>query len=313
MEITRREMLKTGAGAGAAIVLGWRPGAHPSQDLIFRTIPSSGRRVPVIGIGTRNYRAEPGADLTQFTNALRAFWDAGGTVVDTAPSYGNSETIVGGILQDNGHRDDIFLATKVDRNGRDAGIHRMEASLAALQTQRLDLMQVHNLRDAANQLATLREWKESGRIGHIGVTTGSLRQYEELEGIMTSENLDFIQLNYSLNQREAADRLLPLAMDRGIAVLVNLPFGRGVLFRRVGDRELPQWAAESGIASWGQFFLKYIAAHPAITAVIPGSTKDYHVVDNMGAARGQLPDPSTRRRMEEFYDALPEPPEGTEG
>jgi aryl-alcohol dehydrogenase-like predicted oxidoreductase len=309
MELSRREMLQLGAGAGAATFLGWRSAPGPLPDLIQRTIPSSGERVPVVGIGTRNYRAGPGEDLGLFHAALRTFAEWGGKVIDTAPSYGNSESIVGDWVAESGLRDDLFIATKVDREGRQEGMARMEASFEALRTDRIDLMQVHNLRDTATHLDTLEGMKADGRIRYIGLTTSSERQYDRLADFVRNSRLDFIQLNYSLASREAANRLLPLALERGVAVLVNLPFGRGRLFRRVGERSLPDWASDFAIESWGQFFLKYIVSHPAVTAVIPGTTKDYHVVDNIGAARGPLPDPATRTRMEELYDGLSGPVE----
>jgi len=239
----------------------------------------------------------------------------GGKVLDTAPSYGNridretrsfknSEHVLGEIMSALGARSDIFLAGKVDREGREAGIERMEASYEALQTDTVDLMQVHNMRDTATQLATLREWKAAGRVRYIGVTTSSDRQYERVEYALASEEMDFVQIDYSLLNRGAAERILPAAQERGVAVLINLPFGRGRLFRAVGDRPLPEWAAEFDCASWGQFFLKYLIAHPAVTCPIPGTRQVRHVEDNIGAIRGRLPDAALRRRMEEFIDSL---------
>jgi aryl-alcohol dehydrogenase-like predicted oxidoreductase len=307
MRISRRELVKLWAGAGASFMLGWRPRFWQESPLIHRAIPSTGETVPAVGIGARNYRVGPSAtERAPFKATLRVFAELGGKLVDTAPSYGNSETVVGDLVAELGTRDDLFLATKVDREGREAGIERMEASMRFLRTDRIDLMQVHNLRDSDTQLGTLREWKAQGRIRYLGVTTSSARQYEALGRIMERETLDFVQINYSLGARGAAERLLPLAADRGMAVLINLPFGRGRLFRRVGDRPLPGWAAEFDCESWGQFFLKYVLSHPAVTCPIPGTTKEHHAVDNMGAARGRLPDMALRRRMEEFYDALPE-------
>ncbi len=201
-------------------------------------------------------------------------------------------------------RDKLFIATKVRIEGREAGIAEMEASFRRLQTDRIDLMQVHNLTDTDTQLATIREWKAQGRIRYVGVTTSSDRSHDAMVEIMTREELDFIQVNYNLAQRNSAERILPMARDKGIAVLLNLPFGRGRLFQAVGERELPDWAAEFDCGSWAQFFLKYLISHPAVTSPIPATSKPGHLVDNLGAAFGRLPDAATRRRMEEFYDNL---------
>jgi aryl-alcohol dehydrogenase-like predicted oxidoreductase len=239
--------------------------------------------------------------------AVRAFHELGGRVLDTSPNYGESETIVGGILADLGVRDDLFVATKVDREDRDGGIQRMESSLTRLRTDRVELMQVHNLRGWETQLPTMREWKAAGRIKYVGVTTSSDRQYDALESIMNRETLDFIQVDYALDNRSAADRILPLALDRGMAVLINLPFGRGRLFRRVGGRPLPEWAAEIDCTTWAQLFLKYVVSHPAVTVAIPGTTSPEHAIDNNTAARGRMPSPELRTRMESLIDAIPDP------
>ena len=307
MKLSRREVVKLGLGTGASLVLGWRPAFGQAPSLILRPIPSSGETVPAVGIGTRDYRVGPSSsERAPFKATLKVFAELGGTVLDTAPSYGNAESVVGDLVAELGIRDALFFATKVDREGRQQGLDRMQSSMRLLRTAKIDLIQVHNLRDSDTQLATLREWKQQGRIRYLGVTTSSRRQYERLDRIMERETLDFVQINYSLASRGAADRLLPLAADRGIAVLVNLPYGRGRLFRKVGERPLPDWAAEIDCASWGQVFLKYVISHPAVTCAIPGTTKDYHAVDNMGAARGRLPDEGLRRRMEQLYDSLPE-------
>ena len=299
-----------GAGAGAALFLGVPLRLRQAAALITKVIPSSGERVPVVGIGARNYRVGDGwaPDTNEFRETLRTFHELGGRVLDTSPNYGASEAVVGELLEGLGIRDDIFLATKVDRQTRADGITRMEGSLERLRTDRFELMQVHNLRGWAEQLPNLREWKQDGRIRHLGVTTSSARQYDELERIMRQEDLDFIQVDYAADNRGVAERVLPLAADRGVAVLINLPFGRGRLFSRVGDRALPDWASEFDCESWGQFFLKYVVSHPAVTVAIPGTTQSHHAVDNIGAATGRLPTPELRRRMEAFIDALPAPP-----
>ncbi len=304
MGFTRRQVVGIGATAGATLLLGWRPSLQGA--VITRALPGSGGRVPAIGLGTRNYRVGEGwaSDTTEFENALRTFFELGGRVIDSAPSYGDSEAIVGEILSTLGRREETFLATKVDRPGREEGTERMEASLRRLKTDRLDLMQVHNLRGWQILLPLLRGWKASGRIRYLGVTTSGARQYPMLADIMTKESIDFVQLNYSIDRREAADRLLPLAADRGMGVLINLPFGRGRLFRLVTGQTLPSWAEEFDCSSWGQFFLKYVISHPAVTCVIPGMTKARHVTDNLGALRGRLPTPDHRRRMERLIDGL---------
>ena len=315
MTLTRRELLKAGASASAALAAGWRPLLGRQDDLIMKPIPSTGEMIPAVGIGTRNYGIPNQEALPALQQTVQRFLELGGTVLDTAPSYGNridretrsfknSEHVLGEIMTALGARDDIFLAGKVDREGRDAGIARMEASYEALQTDTIDLMQVHNMRDTATQLATLREWKAAGRVRYIGVTTSRDSQYELVEDAIADEEMDFVQVDYSLANRSAAERILPAARDRGVAVLINLPFGRGRLFRAVGDRSLPEWAAECDCASWGQFFLKYLIAHPAVTCPIPGTRQLKHVEDNMGAVRGRLPDAALRRRMEEFIDSL---------
>jgi aryl-alcohol dehydrogenase-like predicted oxidoreductase len=294
-------MLATATAAGAAAMLprSW------SQDspLILKKIPKSGESLPVIGIGTRSFRTGPADTMEGYRKTLAALIPGGGKVIDTAPSYGDSETVLGQLLATSPSRDQVFLATKVDRPGREGAVERMTASLKALRTERVDLMQVHNLIDTANVLAVVREWKAAGRIRYAGVTTSSPQQYGEMERVLKDETLDFVQLDYALDHREAADRLLPLAADRGVAVLVNLPFGRGRLFRAVGGRPLPPWAT-SFAATWAHFFLKYVVSHPAVTCAIPGMTSAEHAADNAAASHGVLPNAADRRRMEEFIIGL---------
>jgi len=312
MELTRRELLKLGVGAGAAVALGWRPeragGAirRPKADLITKPIPSSGEEIPVVGIGTsRRYDVgTSAAERAPLKETLQIFSDAGGTVVDTAPSYGNAETVVGDLVAELGIRDQLFIATKVRQDGKAAGEAEIERSFERLRTDRFELLQVHNLRDVDAQLGTLRAMKDAGQIRYIGITTSSHRQYEQFEQVMAQEELDFIQVNYSLGSRAAAGRILPLAQDRGMAVLVNLPFGRGRLFEAVGDRPLPEWAADFDAKSWAQFFLKFVVSNPAVTCAIPGTAKPNYARDNIGAAMGRLPDADTRRRMAVYFDSL---------
>jgi aryl-alcohol dehydrogenase-like predicted oxidoreductase len=310
MTLSRRDLVKIGAGASAAVALGVRPGlgrgpARPFE-LITRPVPSTGEKIPVVGIGTaRRYDvAASGAELDPLRETLATFRKLGGTLIDTAPSYGNAEVVVGDLVSELGFRDDLFIATKVRKEGRDEGKAEIASSFERLQTDRFDLLQVHNLVGIDTQLATLRELKDSGRVRYIGMSTSSRRQYEAFAEVMRREDMDFIQVNYSLASRDAADVILPLAADRGMAVLANVPFGRGRLFDAVGERPLPDWAGEFDCESWGQFFLKYIVGHPAVTCVIPGTAKPHYATDNMGAAMGRLPDAATRTKMEEFFDGL---------
>jgi aryl-alcohol dehydrogenase-like predicted oxidoreductase len=273
---------------------------------IERPIPSSGERLPVIGIGTAK-RWEPGttaAEMATLREVLRQLAERGGKVIDTAPSYGEAEAVAGELIADLGVRESLFLATKVGATGREAGIREVEASFRRLRVSRIDLIAVHNLRDTATQLGTLRELKQAGRIGYVGITTSFPRQYPDFERTMRAEILDFIQVDYALDSREAAATLLPLAADRGMAVMINLPFGRGRLFQAVQGRALPPWASSFDCASWAQFFLKYIVSHTAVTCCVPGTAKVEHLLDNLGSAQGRLPDAATRRRMEAFIDNL---------
>lgn len=310
MKLSRRQLLQLGLGGGALLALGPRLGWAsdknlPAGELIRHAIPSSGEHLPAVGLGMRDYRtdwAENG--LAEYREAIRVFHEMGGTVLDTAPSYGDSESVLGGILADLGIRGELFIATKVDRQGRQAGIERMQESLRKIGTDHVDLMQVHNLRDAATQLGTMRAWKQQGRIRYVGVTTSFNSQYGELERIMRDQDLDFVQVDYSLADRSAGERILPLARDRGMATLINMPYDRGSVFRAVGNKPLPDWAADFDAGTWGQFFLKYVISHPAVTVAIPGTTDPGHARDNTGAMRGRLPDASQRAEMERFFDAL---------
>ncbi len=312
MKLSRREMLKAAAGVGALAALGLPSSrglglALPrTSELLMRPIPSSGEKIPAIGIGTaRRYDVEGSSEeMAVLKEVLAAFAVLGGQVVDTAPSYGRAEIVVGELVNAIGNRDDLFLATKVRAEGREAGIEQMEESFRRLHTARIDLMQVHNLADVETQLATLREWKAAGRIRYLGITTSFDRQYEDFERVMREQEMDFIQVNYSLGDRGAGERILPLAADRGMAVLVNLPYARGRLFQKVGDRPLPEWAAEFDCESWGQFFLKFVLSEPAVTCAIPGTAKMTYLEDNLGAARGRLPEPELRQRMIALYDSL---------
>jgi aryl-alcohol dehydrogenase-like predicted oxidoreductase len=307
MKITRREMLEVSGGAAAALFLRRFPAFAQSPSILTRTIPSSGETIPAVGLGSaRTFNVgESAAVRAPLREVLRLFRAAGGTVFDTAPTYGTSEAVAGALAQELGIQRELFFATKIStRGGREVGVRQQEASLRAWGRGIIDLNQVHNLRGVEIHLPTIRQAKAAGRTRYVGVTTSSVRQFERMEQIMRSESLDFVQLNYSLAERQAAERLLPLAQDRGFAVLVNEPYNVGRLFRAVRGHELPPWANELDCESWGQFFLKYILGHPAVTAVIPATSDPEHLVDNMGAGLGRLPDARLRTRMEQFFDAL---------
>jgi aryl-alcohol dehydrogenase-like predicted oxidoreductase len=301
MTITRRDILKLGAGAAASTFAG---GTQSAVELTMRPIFSSGERLPVVGIGTNRYGAGSETEIAPLRETLKTFAAAGGKLIDTAPMYGSSEVVLGELIAGLGIRQQLFLATKVYADGREAGLEEMNASFSRLRTNRIDLIQVHNLSDTATQLATMREGKSAGRYRYVGVTTSRDSQYDEMENVLKKEKLDFVQVDYSIENRTAAERILPLALERGVAVLINLPFGRARLFSAVRGKALPPWAAEFDCGSWAQFFLKYVIGHPASTCAIPGTRKPAHVADNLGAARGRLPDQAMRRKMEQFFDAL---------
>jgi aryl-alcohol dehydrogenase-like predicted oxidoreductase len=304
MKISRRDLIKLGTGmALASGPLG--SALASSKPMITTTIPSTGEQLPAVGIGTRDYRSDANpADMQRFRQTLETFHAAGGRVVDTSPNYGNAETVIGSLLHDIGITDDVFMATKVDRENQREGIERMERSFELLGSEPIDLMQVHNLRGTEVELETMKAWKEQGRFRYLGVTTHRPSQYAEMEDVMRRHDLDFIQLNYSLADRSAEKSILPLAMDRGVAVLVNLPFARGRLFSAVKDLPLPDWAEDMDVTSWGQVFLKYVISYPASMLPIPGTTKPHHAKDNLGAAYGRLPNADLRREIEKFIAPL---------
>jgi len=296
--ITRRALLTMMAAAAA----GGGAGAAPAP--LARAIPAGGETIPAVGLGTwQTFDVAEAGARGPLRDVLRRFVELGGRVVDSSPMYGAAEAAVGDLAAELGVRDTLFVATKVWTTGRAAGIAQMERSLQRLRGTRLDLMQVHNLVDCATHLRTLREWKQAGRVRFAGVTHYTAGGYDELERVMRAEPLDFVQLNYSLAEREAERRLLPLARDRKIAVLVNRPFAEGALFSRVRGRSVPGWAAEIDCDSWAQYFLKWILAHPAVTCVIPATSRLPHLEDNMKAARGRLPDAAMRERMAAALDA----------
>lgn len=303
--ISRRDLLATGSALAASSLIG-SAGAQAQTTLVRKAIPSSGEMIPVIGLGTaRRYEVVKGEqDLPPLRETLKAFKASGLTVIDSSPSYGTAEAVVGQILEEQKSRQGLFLATKVSIMGREAGINQIEQSFKKLRTDKIDLLAVHNLRDLDVHLKTLRELKQQGRIRYIGVTTSFDNQYADFEAMMKRETLDFIQIDYALDNRNADDRILPLARERGMAVMVNLPFGRGRLFSAVQGKPLPDWAAEFDCKSWAQFFLKYIVSHPSVTCTMPGMARPDYVADNAGAAQGRMPDAALRKKMEQFIDGL---------
>jgi diketogulonate reductase-like aldo/keto reductase len=303
--VSRRAFLEAGVLAGLGTLLtnpsAAAESAASSSPLITKVIPSSGERIPAIGIGTDSFRE----DLQDEIRAeLQRMSELGGSVIDTAAAYGDSEALIGDALVSFNSRDRMFLATKLVANGSAGatGAASFDRSLERLKTRRVDLLQVHNLNGVAQLIPLMQQWKKDGAIRYIGVTTSRTSQHAELIDVMRHYPLDFIQVDYSIADRDAAETILPLALERKFAVLINLPFGRSSLFQQAAGRALPPWAADIDVASWAQYFLKYVIAHPAVTCAIPGSTKLSHLVDNQGAGRGRLPDPATRRKMEEYWD-----------
>ena len=301
--VSRREFLACAAGAAALALTG---GPAMAELIVRKPIPQTGETLPVVGLGTwQTFDVSTNkAAREPLKEVLRGFVEAGGSVIDSSPMYGSSETVAGDIALELGVHKRLFLATKVWTSGRDSGVRQMEESFRRLRTRRMDLMQVHNLVDYRTHLGTLRRWKEEGRVRYIGVTHYTSSAYDQLARVLAAEPLDFVQFNYSLAEREAEKRLLPLAAEKQLAVLVNRPFAEGQLFRRAAGKPLPPWAKEIGCASWAQFFLKFIVSHPAVTCAIPATRKVDHLTDNMRAGLSPLPDAATRERMARYFNEL---------
>ena len=312
---TRRECLKFSALAGAALTL--RPGlldALENGDLIKRAIPSSGEKLPIVGLGSSATfsRVAGGDDVSALREVLRVLFENGGSVFDTAPAYGESEEVAGGLVQELDAAQKVFWATKLNVASRgggsadpDAARAQIERSIQRIGKDVVDLIQVHNLADIPTQLSILKEIKAEGRVRYIGTTSTRTSRYPDLAKVMREHPIDFIGVDYAVDNRESAETILPLAQDRGIAVLLYVPFGRTRLWRRVAGRDLPEWAIEFGAYSWAQFFIKFAAAHPAVTCVTPATSKPANMLDNMGAAVGELPDAAMQRRMVELIESLP--------
>ena len=304
--VSRRQAVHAGLAVAAALALRRPVWAETtaSAPLMTRAIPGTGERLPVVGLGTDKFRV--GArDAIQAE--IKRMQEVGGTVIDTAAAYGDSEALIGDALAALGIRKRMFLATKLTASGSHGGgaggAASFQRSLERLKTQRIDLLQVHNLDGVDELMPTLQQWKQSGKIRYLGITTSRVGQHSQMLEFMRKYPLDFVQVDYSLANRDAASGVLPLAMERKIGVLANIPFAFGSLFGQVQTRPLPNWAAELDAGSWGQFLLKYVISHPAVTCTIPGSTQMAHLEDNQKAARGRMPDEAMRRKMEQFWDA----------
>ena len=303
----RREIIKSGMGMMAAMAT--YPQLSMSQanntSLIKKAIPSTGEAIPVIGLGTsRTFDVDQPAQQIKLLPVIEAFFANGGSLVDSSPMYGAAQKTVGRLLDKLDRPETLFSATKVWIEGKQAGIEQMQKSMDLWGIDSFDLMQIHNLKDWQIHLETLREWKSEGKIRYIGITTSHNRFHEELADIMNKESLDFVQFTYNIDNRTSEKSLLPIAFDKGIAVLINRPFQRGALFRRVKGKELPAWAGELGINSWGQYFLKFAVSHPAVTCAIPATSNVKHMLDNMQAGYGNVPDLASRQKMIKYLQTI---------
>ncbi|SDG25218.1 Aldo/keto reductase [Limimonas halophila] len=301
----RRVLQGAGAMALAAAVPGGRRAVAAAGGMTTRAIPASGEEVPVIGLGTaRTFNVSPAGDLAPQRGVLEAFHAEGGRLVDTSPMYGRAEDVVGKLAADLGITGDLFMATKVWTNGEQAGIEQMQRSEERLGVERLDLNQVHNLRDLRTHLNTLKRWREDGRVRYIGVTHYTDSAHDDLARVVREEPIDFVQFNYNIAARNAEAELLPAVADKGVATLINEPFESGRLFSRVGNRSVPEWMRdELGIESWAQVFLTFIAGHPAVTCAIPATSDPEHARDNTRAGHGPMPDAKQRQRMAKAFEA----------
>ena len=294
-----------------ALLLAAAAAANPSRaaetpTMLTKKIPSSGESVPVIGMGSSNTFdvGNEAAELDPLREVLRAFAAAGASIVDTSPMYGRSETVLGDLIGELGLRPRLWLATKVWTRGRKAGEEQIAESMRRLRTDRLELLQIHNLLDWREHLPTVRALQQSGKVRYAGITHYRADAHAELERVLAAERFDWLQVNYSLAEREAEARLLPFCRDKGVAVMANRPFADGAMFERVRGKPLPPWAAEIGCASWAQFFLKFVVSHPAVTCVIPATAKAKHALDNLAAGLAPMPDAAQRARMAEYWDNL---------
>ena len=295
---TRRAFLHA-AAATALAAQAARAAEPPAPPMHTRPIPSTGEPLPVVGCGTwRTFDAgDDAARRRELAEVLRVLFAAGGSVIDSSPMYDSSEAVAGALLAESHTRGQAFIATKVWTDGREAGIAQMQQSMRLWQTNRIDLMQIHNLLDWRTQLATLRDWKAAGKVRYIGVTHYTSGAFPQVEAVLRAERLDFVQINYAANDRDAEARLLPLAAERGVAVIVNQPFGGGALLSGLRNRPLPGFAPELGCTSWAQLLLKFVLGNPAVTCVIPGTGKREYMIDNAHAGIGDYPDAAMRKRI----------------
>jgi len=309
--MSRGEFLRLAAATAGALAAGSLLGSAglalaADRPVLRRPIPSSGEMLPVIGVGTAVvYEIETSdAKFPLLVDSIKTFLENGGSLIDTSPTYGRAEKNLGEIFRRTGLRKQAFLATKISTSGEQSGIDQVTNAMRDMGTERFDLLQVHNIRDTATHLRTIRRLKDEGKVRYVGITTSFDNAYGEFERVMQREKLDFIQIDYALDNRNAEERILPLARERGMAVLINLPFGRGRLFSRARGKPLPPFAAEIDCTSWAQFFLKFLLANPAVTAVIPGTDRPEFAIDNLNAARGRIPDARMREQMIRYWDQL---------
>jgi diketogulonate reductase-like aldo/keto reductase len=300
--VTRRYLLEVAAAGIATLSLPEMP--YAIEPVMQRAIPKSGELLPMVGLGT--WQAFDVSDDSGLwapqREVLQLMFEAGGSVVDASPMHGRAEGVVGDLLAETEDRQRAFLATKVWTEGKDQGITQMEKSLRRMRTNVIDLMQIHNLVDWRTQLETLRLWKAAGIFRYIGITHYTNHAIDDLVAVMENEDIDFVQMAYSIGERAIEDKLLPVAGERGIAIVVNRPYEGGNLFASIAGESLPDWAQEFDCATWSQFFLKFVLSHPAVTCVIPATSKPNHMIDNLGAGRGRLPDDAMRRRMIQYWE-----------
>ncbi len=304
-KISRRRAAKLigATAAGAFLPIGTSRIFAAEESQLMRAIPSTGERLPVIGLGSAvKFDVRPGsAQLKPLAEVLTLFVKHGGKVIDSSPMYGNAESVIGDLAGKAHLRNSLFIATKVWTRRKEEGAAQMQRSLERFQTKKIDLMQVHNLVDVETQMGSLREWKSKGNIRYTGITHSEDRGHGEVERIMKVQKPDFVQINYSLVDRAAAQRILPLAQELRMGVIVNRPFGSGGVFKVLSAKPLPAWATEFDCHSWAQFLLKWIMSHPAVTCVIPATNNPQHLEDNMGAGIGRLPDAKMRQRMASLF------------
>lgn len=303
MDEARRRTLRLLA---AASVGGIGPVLAQSQRIMTRKIPSTGEEIPAIGLGTWQVfdAGNDAAARAPLREVIAGFQKAGGKMIDSSPMYGSAESVAGDLVAELALRDRLFVATKVWTRGREDGIAQMETSFRRLKVKQMDLMQVHNLLDVDVHTKTLRAWKDQKKVRYIGITHYTASAYDDVEKWLNREKYDFLQINYSLAERTSEKKVLEICRSKNIAVIANRPFAEGAMFRRVRGKPLPPWAAELGVASWAQYFLKWIVGHPAVTCAIPGTGKPEHIADNVAAGFGSLPDGRMRKRMAEYFDSL---------